>query len=378
MPIDFSAFPPVSKAAWLQQVAKDLKDRSLEDFSWHPTPSLVVNPFVHAEDLSHTPAPLQSTPLHWEICEKVDASDPAAANAQILEALEFGAEGLDLRLVVPAEAGELRQTLHGVYLDFVGLHFAGPGMVHNPGAVLASLQRLAAEQQLAPEQLHGSLAYDPVTQATIVDWRYLVDLVVFARSSFPGFRLVMVGAKDDSTDDVVEQLVQLLQQGHFYLQKLTKRGLSAADVASVMQFSVNIGKSYFLEIAKIRAFKVLWLNVLQGWAAPLAYPRVAARFSPAAYTDDLYTNMVRATTMAMSAVLGGVDRLTVLPYDADREARAVYPASFSRRIARNVQHLLKLESGLGEVSDPAAGSYYLEQLTTQLGTLAWERFSKSV
>jgi len=377
MPVDFSEFSPVSKAAWLQQVDKDLKEKSLADFDWQPSPGLVVTPFVQADDFPTPPAPLQTVAIPWEICETVDTMDAEAANRQILEALEFGAEALELPLPAAADVAHLRQALGGVYLDFVGLHFAGPGVTHNPGAVLASLQRLATEQQLAPAQLRGSLAYDPVMQATLVDWRYLVDLLGFAKPAFPAFKLITIGSPDDAPEDAVAELVQLLHQGNFYLQKLTERGLAAADVAGVMQFSMTIGKSYFLEIAKIRAFKLLWLNVLKGWNAPLEYPHIAARFSPAAYTDDLYNNMVRATTMAMSAVLGGADRLTVLPYDAGREAQATYSQSFSRRIARNVQHLLKMESGLDQLADPAAGSYYIEQLTAQLGKLVWERFAQA-
>ncbi len=124
----------------------------------------------------------------------------------------------------------------------------------------------------------------------------------------------------------------------------------------------------------MRAFKLLWLHILKVWNAPLTLPATAVHFNIDAYTDDLYTNMIRATTMAMSAVLGGADRLTVLPYDAGREASAQYPPAFGRRIARNVQHLLQLESGLGDIPDPAAGSYYIETLTRQLAEAAWKEF----
>ena len=143
-----------------------------------------------------------------------------------------------------------------------------------------------------------------------------------------------------------------------------------------MQFSMYIGKSYFVEIAKLRAFKILWANFLKAWGAEPVYPVQDVRFFPGDYTGDLYTNMIRATTMAMSAVLGGANRLTVLPYDAGREAEAVYPRAFARRVARNVQHLLQLESGFAELADPAAGSYYLEKLTAQLASSAWEKFQK--
>jgi methylmalonyl-CoA mutase len=166
-----------------------------------------------------------------------------------------------------------------------------------------------------------------------------------------------------------------LTRGNLYLQKLTERGLSPADAASILHFSVSVGKSYFFEIARIRAFKLLWLNVLKAWNAPLNYPVLDARFQPEAYSDELYTNMIRATTMAMSAILGGADRLTVLPYDAGRASQATYSQSFSRRIARNVQHLLKMESSLHEIPDAAAGSFYIEKLTQQLAEKAWEGFA---
>jgi len=162
-----------------------------------------------------------------------------------------------------------------------------------------------------------------------------------------------------------------VKRGNLYLEKLTERGLSPAEAANTLQFSIALGKSYFLEIARIRAFKLLWLNVLKAWGAPLDYPAVEAHFQPEAYSDELHTNMIRATTMAMSAVLGGADRLTVLPYDAGREAQATYSQSFSRRIARNVQHLLKMESFFHEIPDAAAGSYYIEKLTQQLAEKAW-------
>jgi methylmalonyl-CoA mutase len=165
-----------------------------------------------------------------------------------------------------------------------------------------------------------------------------------------------------------------LTHGNLYLQKLTERGLSAEQAAGILQFSIPVGKSYFLEIAKIRAFRLLWLNILKAWDVPLDYPVTEARFQAESYTDELYSNMIRATTMAMSAVLGGADRLTVVPYDAGREEQAAYPQAFGRRIARNVQHLLKMESSFSEIPDPAAGSYYIEKLTQQLAERAWSAF----
>ena len=388
----FSEFPPVSKDEWLRQIAKDLKGRPLEELEWQVTGDLNVSPFVHADDFAELPVPFSGEPKNWEICEEVVVSDSVAANRQALEALEGGAEGLRFVFEKIPDSAVFEQLLAGVHLDFIGLHFAGMGVTKNPGAVLGNLERVAKQKGIPTENLRGSLGYDPAASAGIVDWRYLVDLVVFAKEKFPQFKMVTVAlnptpspspdgrgvptSRDDSTSPLPsgEGLGVGLSKGNLYLEKLTERGLSPAEAAATIQFSITIGKSYFLEIAKLRAFKLLWLNVLKAWGAPLNYPTVEARFQPEVYSDDLYTNMIRATTMAMSAVLGGADRLIVLPYDAGREAQATYSQTFSRRIARNVQHLLKMESFFHEIPDAAAGSYYIEKLTGQLAEKAWAEF----
>jgi len=363
----FSEFPPVSKADWLRQIAKDLKDKPMEDLIWSSN-GLVVSPFVHADDFEEPTEALSDQPNTWEICEDVRVGDPTVANRQALDALEGGAEGLCFWLDRPLERTDFEQLLQGIHLDFIGLHFAGTAVSENPGMVLGLLENLAQQSGLSSTQLKGSLAYDPVPVSKIVDWRYLADLLEYARERFPGFKIIKVGVVEE------RELSVLLRNANTYLQKLSERGIPIADIAQVMQFAVPLGKSYFVEIARVRALKLLWFNLLNAWKAPLQSPFIAVSFQPEAYSDDLYTNMIRATTMAMSAVQGGASRLTVLPYDAGREAQASYPQAFGRRIARNVQHLLKMESGMDTVADPAAGSYYLETLTGQLAEKGWGEF----
>ena len=388
----FQEFPSVSKADWLRQIAKDLKDKPLEDLDWQLPNGLVVSPFVHADDFETNPAPLSDQPNPWEICEDVKVDDPNTANRQTLDALEAGAEGLCFWLDRPLEAGDFGQLLSGVHLDFIGLHFAGSAVAENPGMVLGNLEKLAQQRGLSTTQLRGSLAYDPVPVSKIVDWRYLADLMEYAREKFPQFKIIQVGTPELRSGEASSAELSpelrfgevssaelsperssgvLLRNANIYLQKLSERGVPLKDIAAVMQFSIPIGKSYFLEIARLRAFKLLWFNVLNAWNTPLQPPSITVHFQPAAYSEDLYSNMVRATTMAMAAVLGGAARLTVLPYDAGREAQATYPQAFGRRIARNVQHLLKMESALDAVADPSAGSFYIETLTRQLAEKAW-------
>jgi methylmalonyl-CoA mutase len=366
----FSEFSPVSKADWLQQIAKDLKGKPLEDLQWQAPDGQIISPWVHADDFDTPLAPISNHADTWEICEDVHVNDLTIANRSAMEALEGGAEGLCFWLEHPLELADLEQLLQGIHLDFIGLHFAGKAVSDNPGIILGFLDRIAQKRGLNSTQLRGSLAYDPVPVSKTVDWRYLAELVEYAREKFPLFKVIQVSSSENSSG----QTATLLYNAHVYLQKLSERGISAHTTANALQFSIEISKSYFFEIARLRALKLLWFNVLNAWGAAPKNPVVQTRFLPETYSDDLYTNMIRGTTMAMAAVQGGTSQLIVKPYDAGREAKADYPQAFSRRIARNVQHLLKMESALDEVPDPAAGSYYIETLTQQIAGKAWEDF----
>ena len=373
----FTEFPPVSKEAWLARIAKDLKGKPLDDLYWHLNDEIHVDPFGHADDWPTPPAPLVQAPEPWEINEDVDETDPVEANRQALEALHFGASALCFHLPARQLSGTLPLLLKGIYLDHISLHFCGGGVEAAAAAVLAAMKDIL--QGIPAQALRGSLLYDPAAEkGRFRDWRYLTDLLHYARAEFPCFRCISVNGHPEfaGTAGAAHELAGLLHKSRAYFENLTAAGISADQLAGQIQFSLYIGKSYFVEIAKLRAFKILWANYLKAWGVQPVYPVLDIRFFPGDYTGDLYGNVIRATTMAMSAVLGGASRLTVLPYDSGREDQAIYPRAFSRRIARNVQHLLQLESGFAELADPAAGSYYLEKLTAQLASAAWEKFQK--
>ncbi len=370
LPADFFAeFAPVDKTQWLAQIAKDLKGKALDDLYWNLVDDLRVDPFAHADDQPEPPYPLCTTPIPWAINEDIAAADPLTANRQALEALAFGAESLQFSVAL---LENLPPLLEGIHLDYIEVHFRGAAATDSPAALLHTLAKVAQTQHLATARLRGTLYCDPLQQPVPVDWRYWSELFDYAQAEFPGYRTLSIACPYDR-EHPVGSLCRLLQHAITYFQQGAERGIAPAQLARQLQLEVYIGQTYYLEIARLRALRLLWLNVLEAWKLPLEYPVVDVRFAPEVYTDDLYTNMVRATTMAMSAVIGGAHRLTVLPYDAGREHLAQYPQAFGRRMARNVQHLLKLESGFAELADPAAGSYFLEKLTAQLAERVWER-----
>jgi len=156
--------------------------------------------------------------------------------------------------------------------------------------------------------------------------------------------------------------------------RLTEAGLTVDEVARKMRFSFSVSSNYFLEIAKLRAARMLWANIVKGYnpekncAGKMLIHDETSRWNQTVY--DPYVNMLRGTTEAMSAAIGGVHSLEVTPFDRAFEA----PTEFAKRIARNVELLLKHESHFDQVVDPAGGSYYIENLTQSIANEAWKLF----
>lgn len=366
-------FPPVTKEQWLAQIEKDLKGKQpLDNLYWQPETGVRPDPFGHVASAPSLSWSGQA--LSWRISEDVEVGRSGAeANAQALGALEQGAESLCF--YVPDAMPDWALLLEHIYLDFIELHFAGAGAQQQPAALLGTFQHAVASRKSDPAKLLGSVAYDPleIPKGQQVDWRHVYELLDFAHKNLPNFRTLSLHVPTAPTK--VAQLVGLLQKAQRCTEALTQKGAGVEEIADHLQFSLVIGSSYFLEMATLRAFRLLWYHFCDSWGIKSHDPLMEVRFAPEAYTDELYTNMIRATTMTMSAALGGAHRITVRPYDAGRRAAARYPAAFGRRIALNVQHLLKMESHFDQAPDPAAGSYYIEDLTHQLAERAWSEFT---
>jgi methylmalonyl-CoA mutase len=174
--------------------------------------------------------------------------------------------------------------------------------------------------------------------------------------------------------DTVQELAYGLSAGTEYISQLTARGVSAEAAASKIRFSFGTGPDYFMEIAKLRAARLLWSVILKGFIPEgckdirMQIHTVTGRQNKT--INDPYVNMLRTQTEAMSAILGGTDSLTVEPYDSVFRK----PDEFSERIARNQQLILKEEAYFDKVADPAAGSYYIEKLTDLIVEKSWRLF----
>lgn len=373
----FEEFSPVSKAEWLAKIERDLKGKPLSDLQFQLEENITLEPFYHPDDFTENYEPLTTGKSNniWEIAEVVEVHDIKIANAQALEALNGGATALLFALQHDIDQAALSQLLAGIECTYISTNFGQYFPGKNPRQLLDYFYNYLQSNQQNSRNIRGSIDFDAILDWTEPPFGELAKAVQFCAQEMPHFRIVQVDARrfHSGIERISLELAYTVAKGSEYLAQLSNFGLNPALTNQHFQFAISISSSYFVEIAKIRALKILWANVLAGYGAPIELPIIEVHFAPESQDNNVNTNLIRAATQALSAVVGGADRLYVLPSDA---ALGETSTSFSRRIARNVQHLLQLESHTDKVIDPAAGSFYIEKLTDKLAAQAWKKFQE--
>lgn len=378
----FSEFPPVSTQQWEEVILKDLKGADYEKkLIWKTPEGFNVRPYYRAENLKNLQLVHSAkTDNNWLVRQDFDARENVAeANSAALDVLQKGVDALGFRLHKNGIGEQDFDTLlQGIVLPAVEINFTG--------ACCSSLSLLNLLKKKAgtAQDIRGAIDFDPLRRLTLhgafcdsekASFEQLKAVVEGAKS-LPHFRTVGVGAYifKNAGATIVQELAFGLAMGSEYLHRLTEAGVGADDAAQKIKFTFGVGASYFMEMAKFRAARVLWANIVTAFGAKserattLQTHAVTASWNQTVYDPNV--NMLRATTEAMSAALAGVDSLEVLPFD--KPVRR--PSPFSNRIARNVQIILKEESYFDRVADPAAGSYYIESLTSAIAEEAWKLF----
>lgn len=373
----FSDFPTLSKTEWLALLEKDLKGKPISDLSWQLGHEVTIDSFYHPDDLipAWAPIPHNRPANSWEIGELYTVDDVAVANSQILEGLNGGVQGVGLKLSRPLSSLEWSTLLEGVKLDLISTNLGENYPDKSPLHLLNQFLEWVQKNGFDPHQLRGSLNFDPFLDWATPPLAELKEALQLVKTTLPLFRVLRLNGRYYHADveHTGRELAMILAKGSEYLARLGEFGFGADEVSRSLQISISIGKSYFVEIAKLRALRILWNNVLQAYGAPLEPAEIVVSFARDSQDENIHTNMIRAATQTMSAVIGGADRIYVLPANA---ASGAPSDTFTRRIARNVQHLLQLESHFEKVIDPAAGSYYIEKMTELLARSAWSQFQR--
>ena len=403
LPPLFDEFPPVPNDDWEAKIRSDLGTSDVEDvLRWDSIEGVSLPGYLRREDLDaipHVDPDADVPPLSdsrtapgnaWQVCQPVAHPDPEEANRHARSAVRKGATALSLHHASGAGShdfgltvetvDDLRTVLSDLPLADVSLHLDGGA---SAPVLLAALQEIASEKSV--DELHGSVGYDPVAALASgsirddeVAFGLADDLISGAPSSFRSLT-VDLRPYHDAGASAVQELAFGLGALSDTLARLLERGHDLSALLPRLQFTVAASTSYFVEIAKLRALRLLVPQVVDAFTVEAAEdlsvspPDLLVQAETSRRTEtvyDPYVNMLRATTEGMAAVVGGCDVLRVRPFDASLRAED----AFGTRIARNVQLILREEAHFDAVADPGAGSYYLEAATDQLAQRAWDTF----
>jgi methylmalonyl-CoA mutase len=392
----FYKFPPVTTKEWMDKISADLKGADYnEKLVWRTNEGFDVNPFYRAEDIENLmyintlPGEypyIRGTKTennNWLVRQNIEVTNYSAANRKALTILMKGIDSLGFIIADHETVNEKNfdLLLERISLGGIEINFLCNGKAKE---IIELLINYVKKSRSDPDEVRGAIEVDPLSRLMIngtlcippeQGFDYLASVVKLS-ASLPQLRTININASNftNAGADIVQELAFAVSMGSEYLTQLTQRGIMSATAASKMRFSFGTGSNYFPELAKLRAARLLWSVVTNGYnpvnnrEIKMNIHCVTSRWNKTLY--DPYVNLLRTQTEAMSAILGGTDSLTVEPFDIVFRN----PDEFSERIARNQQLILKEEAYFDKVADPAAGSYYVENLTNLIAENAWKTF----
>jgi methylmalonyl-CoA mutase len=386
----FDQFPPVTTEEWRAKVDADLKGVPFEKkLVWRTNEGFNVNPMYRAEDI----ADLKTTnslpgeyPFvrgtrdnnNWLTRQEIIAENAAQANEKALDVVTKGVNSLGFKVKEPSTE-TVATLLNGLNLEAIEINLdCCPSKAIDLAKALVDY--LKANN--ATSTFHGSINYDPLRKSLRHGTNIDADMVENAKTiidivkDVPALRVIAVDSvmMNNAGAYIYQELGYALSWGAQWLTALTEAGLSIDQVAPRIKFNMGICSNYFMELAKFRAARMLWAQIVKQYnpacdcSCKMVVNASTSKFNQTIF--DAHVNLLRSQTEAMSAALAGVDSITVTPFDTPYKT----PDAFSERIARNQQLLLKEESHLDKVVDPAGGSYYVETLTVSIAKQAWQLF----
>ena len=391
----FTEFTAPTTQEWLDKIEVDLKGADFQKrLVWRTNEGFNVQPFYRREDLANLKTP-DALPGEfpfvrgnkkdsnvWYVRQNIEVNDAKEANAKALDILNKGVDSLGFMISGKLVSAETIETLlEGIYCDCIEVNFATcPKHALELAEILVAF---FAKKGYDKEKVVGSIAFDPL-KAMVMKGKDATSLLETAPKlievlkEYPQFRCIAVSsdALNNAGAYIVQELGYALAWGNEYLQQLTDAGVDVDLAAKNIKFDMGVSENYFMEIAKFRAARLLWAQIVKQYepkcdcACKMIINATTSTYNQTLF--DSYVNLLRSQTEAMSAALGSVHSMVVTPFDAPYEAST----DFSERIARNQQLIIKEESHFDRIVDPGAGSYYIEHLTDALAQEAWKIFLK--
>ena len=385
----FDQFPGVSYEEWRAKVEADLKGADFnKKLVWRTNEGFDVQPIYRAEDIADfkTTGTLPGEFPYvrgtrdnndWLTRQDIVAADASEANAVALDVLTKGVTSLGFRV---ENADEVAVVLKGIDLAKVEVNISCcVCKAHDVARALVDCIKAAG----AENTFRGAIDYNPLRKQ-LVKGKEGVDVAALTAAAKEMLDIVapVAGLRCLNVESLLlgnggayiyQELGYSLSWGAAWMTALTDAGVAADEVAKRIKFNMCVSSNFFMELAKFRAARMLWAEIVEQYGADKAAAKMmvcakTSRFNQTIY--DAHVNLLRSQTETMSAALAGVDSIVTTPFDEPYKT----PDAFSERIARNQQFLLKEESHLDKVVDPAGGSYYVETLTVNIAKEAWKLF----
>jgi methylmalonyl-CoA mutase len=402
----FPEFPPVSTQQWMEKIAADLKGADFEKkLVWRTNEGFNVNPFYRTEDIAGLKI-TESLPgaypyvrgtkkdkNDWFVRQDIEVTDFSEANKKALDILNKGVNSLGFKIPHDAVSPEnIAILLNDILPEYVELNFMTCNM--KSVELIRILITYFKSRNYDLTKIQGSVNIDFIGKILSenhvkTEWIKVMKEAIAAAAELRMFKTIAVNAHlfSDAGSYITQELGYALAWGNELLNCLIDAGVDGTLAAKKIKFNFGIGSNYFMEIAKFRAARWLWAEIVKAYnptckhdcpnEGPNNECRCAGKMNIYAKTSsfnltvfDAYVNLLRTQTEAMSAGIAGVNSLSVTAFDKPYKT----PDDFSERIARNQQLLLKEECLLDKVVDPSGGSYYIETLTNLIAREAWKLF----
>lgn len=366
--------------AWIEAVRKSVKDpKELEKLIWNNPNGFDLNPLYRKEDTDQINTNILSGDPDWEINQLIITDKIIAANQSALLALENGADAIYFKGTQIGNENEINALLKGIRIDWTKVHFDFEES--NVAWLYLYLDYLKSNDYKTSE-IKGSVNYDPLAEVLVhgnFHYEEKESQTIFASvlntvaTEIPQLKIVNINANliREAGGNAVQEIAVALSMLVEYLDWADKNNINQQHIWNNHQFNLSISHEYFIELAKFRAFNILFSHIAGAYQVSKLRPYLhGININRNKTLYDSYNNLIRATTEAMSGAMGGCNSITIKPYDESYRL----PDEFSYRLSRNIQILLKEEAKLNKVSDPGAGSYYIEEITDKLATGAWKLF----
>ncbi|MGG1675000.1 acyl-CoA mutase large subunit family protein [Neobacillus sp. NRS-1170] len=414
----FQEFPTPTFQQWREAVEKTLKGASIEEkLVTNTYEGIPLQPIYRHNDTENIPY-LSTMPGQfpfvrgttaegdlekpWDVCQQLAFSTPQEFNKAARHDLEKGQTMLHMvsddkrwfelesdqntsfdKGVSLSTLQDFQKAFQDINLEEVPV-FIEAGLIGLP--FYASFMAYLQKQHQDPKKLRGCIGMDPlgqlVTRGSLpysINQAYemMSEITKWSKQFVPHVQTIIVDARPyhEAGGNAVQELAFAIAGGLEYLRNLENYQISVDDAAQRMRFSFSIGSNFFMEIAKFRAARMVWARIVKELGGNETSQKMSIHARTSAWTKTIqapYINILRGTIEAFGGIIGGVNSLSVSPFDEPNGASD----EFSRRIARNTQLILEKEAHLGKVVDPAGGSWYIESLTFSLAEKAWALFQK--